>query len=349
MTSAKAKRQSQKKKRGGPLGGRVEQALHKQLEKLRAERRKRFRVLVSVKDEESFYTVHMAARLANCAMCDIILLYVRGVDRTGSINIQMARRNIIQAGQELPGMRVLRAAARELEKDLGIKLENCEEKASHVDAWGDPLGDMKLDYICEDGREIVLKLKVAPEVASGILDQYELGPYNLIILGEPVRWKKSGLWRLFHHVVAERVMAFAPCSVMVARDTLDKKGFFICLDGSAHGYNGMRRAAVLAHEAGEPITLFSVAQTSDDKDKARKIVEKGREILENLGIEVAGVQTAIGSDIVEQITNHGNDHLVITIIDRGHSRLHRIIFGSIADEVARLARTSVLDVRLGGK
>ena len=38
---------------------------------------------------------------------------------------------------------------------------------------------------------MVLKLKTAPDAANGILDQYELGPYNLMILGEPSRWRSE--------------------------------------------------------------------------------------------------------------------------------------------------------------
>ena len=330
-----------------PLDERHEQAVRQQMEKLRAARRKRFRVLVSVKDEETLYVVRMAARLANCPTCDIVLLYVRPIDRSGSIHVQLARRNILQAGVELPGLRILRAGLEVLRQELGLDIEQCETATAQMGAWGDPVGDAKVVYTCPDGREIVLKLKVSPEIASGILEQYELGPYNLIIMGEPVRWKKSGLWLLFHHVVAERVLAMAPCSVMIARDTLDRKGFFIYLDGSARSYNGMRRAAVLACEAGEPITLFAVAPTQDEMKQAQQIVDKGREILEKLGIPVRATKVAAG-DVVKRIVQQGSDHLVIAITDRGRTRLQRIFFGSIASEVARLASTSVLDVRLSG-
>ncbi len=329
-----------------PLSERHEEAVRKQAEKLRAARRKRFRVLVSLKDEETLYVVRMAARLANCPTCDIVLLYVRPVDRSGSIHVQLARRNILQAGAELPGLRILRAGLEELERELGVKTEDCETSSAQMGAWGDPVGDAKVVFTCPDGREIVLKLKVAPEIASGILDQYGLGPYNLIIMGEPVRWKRSGLWLLFHHVVAEKVLAMAPCSVMIARDTLDRRGFFIYLDGTARSYNGMRRAAVLACEAGEPITLFAVAPTQEQLREAQATVDKGREILESLGIPVRATKVATG-DVVKRIVQQGSDHLVIAITDRGRTRLQRILFGSIASEVARLATTSVLDVRLG--
>ncbi len=331
--------------RSSPLSSRTERAVQEQLERIRAERRKRFRVLVSVKDEETMYVVRLAARLANCPTCDIVLLYVRPIDRSGGVHIRLARQNMLEAGVELPGLRLLRQGLEVLREELDLPpLEKCDPRPSHTDAWGDPAGDNKVSFTCPDGREIVLKLKVAPEIASGILDQYELGPYNLIILGEPVRWKKSGLWVLFHHVVAERVLALAPCSVMIARDSLDRKGFFICTDGSARSMTAVRRAAVLAHEAGEEITLFSVAREAAEERRARKAVDDAAALLDKLDIPVKQTRIAIG-DPVKEIVRHGSDHMVIVVSDEGRSRLHRILFGSTASEVARQARTSVLDVR----
>ncbi len=327
-----------------PLSERHEEAVQKSVEKQRQKRRRRFRVLVSLKDEEGLYVVRLAARLANCDNCDIVLLYVRPIDRSGGIHIKIARQNMLEAGVELPGLRLLRQGLDVLKDELGLPLEECQAKSSHTDAWGDPAGDNKVSFDCPDGREIVLKLKVSPDITSGILDQYELGPYNLIIMGEPTRWKKSGLWVLFHHVVAERVMALAPCSVMIARDSLDRKGFFICTDGSARSMNTVRRAGVLAYEAGEDITLFSVAPTPADEDKARQAVEDAAEMLGKLDIPVKEKLTATG-DPAQQIVERGSDYMVIVVSDEGRTRLQRILFGSTATEVARRARTSVLDVR----
>ncbi len=330
-----------------PLADRTEKALQEQLKKLRTERRKRFRVLVSVKDEETLYVVRMAARIANCPTCDIVLLYVRPIDRSGSIHIKIARQNMLEAGVELPGLRVLRKGLEVLQDELGLEVDKCEMKAVHTEAWGDPAGDNKVSFTCPEGRELVLKLKVAPDITSGILDQYELGPYNLIILGEPVRWKKSGIWVLFHHVVAERILALAPCSVMIARDTLDKKGFFICTDGTARSMNAVRRAAVLACYAGEDITLFSVAPTEAERNKAQKAVDKAAKLLDDLGIPVKETKISVGKP-ADEIIRHGSDYFCIVVTDEGRSRLQRIFFGSTASEVARRAKTSVLDVRLSG-
>ncbi len=330
--------------RSSPLKDRHEQAVIEQVRKLQEERRKRFRVLVALKDEETLYVVRLAARLANCPKCDIVLLYVRPVDRSGVIQIQLARKNMLEAGVELPGLRLLKQALEVLKEELNLPLDSCESKSVHTEAWGDPAGDNKVSFRCPEGREIVLKLKVAPEVASGILDQYELGPYNLIIIGEPTRWKKSGIWVLFHHVVAERVLALAPCSVLIARDSLDRKGFFIYVDGSARAANAARRAAVLAYEAGEDITLFSVAESEAERAKAEKAVEDVAGILEKLDIPVKEKRVEVGRP-ADKIVECGADHLLTVIPDEGRSRLYRILFGSLAFEVARKAKTSVLNVR----
>ena len=125
-------------------------------------------------------------------------------------------------------------------------------------AWGDAAGDTKVEYNEPEGRSVVLKLKTAPDVAGGILDQYELGPYNLMILGEPSRWRGE-FKAFFDSGIVQTVTTMAPCSVLVARNSLDRRGFFICTDGSSRAMQAVRRAAVLAHMTGEPITLFSVA------------------------------------------------------------------------------------------
>ena len=333
--------------RKSPLHERHEEAVRKQLEKQRAERRKRFRILVSLKNEETLYVVRFAARLARCEACDIVLLFVRPIDqglRTGGLQMKIAREGMLEAGVEMPGLALLRKGLDVLKEELGLPLDKCESKASHTDAWGDPAGDNKVSFRCPQGREIVLKLKVAPDITTGILDQYELGPYNLIIMGEPTRWKKSGLWVLFHHVVAERVMALAPCSVMIARDSLDRQGFFICTDGSARSMNAVRRSAILAYEAGQEITLFSVAPTQAEHEKARKAVDDAAALLDKLDIPVKETIVAIG-DPVEKIVEYGEKYMVTVVSDEGRSRLQRILFGSTATEVARKAHTSVLDVR----
>ena len=328
------------------LSDRQERAVEKTLSNLRAQRRNRFRILACIDgSEEGSLPVRFAARLAPSDDCDIIVLYVRPIDQalwSGGLQLRLARQNMLEAGFELPGLRDLKQAL-EVLKEEGIDADSWPKETGHQDAWGDPLGDNKVEYRSPEGRSVVLKLKTAPDPAAGIVDQYELGPYNLIILGEPSRWR--GEFRSWFDVgVAQAVTAMAPCSVLVARDSLEKKGFFICTDGTARSMQAVRRSAVLAHTVGEPVTLFSAARTPEEESAADDNVRNARALLKAIGIKVKETRVAVG-DPATEIIEHGSDHQVIVVSDEGRSRLQRAIQGSTAYSVVRGARTSVLDVR----
>jgi nucleotide-binding universal stress UspA family protein len=328
------------------LSDRAERAVQKTLANVHAQRRKRFRVLACIDEtEESFDTVRLAARLANTDDCDIIVLFVRSIDQglwSGGLQVRVARQNMLDSGLELPGVNRLRQALDVLREE-GIPAEDWPRKTGHQDSWGDPLGDNKVEFNSEEGRSVVLKLKTAPDPAAGILDQYELGPYNLIIMGEPSRWRGE-FHSLFDAGVVQQVTVHAPCSVLVVRHPLDKPGFFICTDGSSRSMQAVRRAAVLAHMAGEPITLFSASQDESGLAAAEENVKNARALLKAMGIKVKDVITAAGAP-AEMIVQHGANHGIIVVSDEGRSRVQRMIRGSTAVDVVRKATTSVLDVR----
>lgn len=328
------------------LSDRQERAVEKTLANLAAQRRTRFRILACVDGtEEGFRNVRFAARLAPTDDCDIIVLYVRPIDQalwSGGLQLRLARQNMLEAGFELPGLRDLKKAL-EVLKEEGIDADSWPKETGHQDAWGDPLGDNKVEYRSPTGRTVVLKLKTAPDPASGILDQYELGPYNLMILGEPSRWRgEVSSW--FQAGVVQTVTMMAPCSVLVARDSLHKKGFFICTDGTARSMQAVRRSAVLASMVGQPITLFSVADSEEGKLAADENVKNARALLKAIGIKVEATLIAVGKP-VEQIIEHSKDYQIVVVTDEGRSRLERAFRGSVAYAVVKGARTSVLDVR----
>jgi nucleotide-binding universal stress UspA family protein len=328
------------------LSNRQERALEKTLQNLRIQRRNRFRVLACINEEEaSFVTVRFAARLAPGNDCDIIVLFVRPIDQelwSGGLQVRLARQNMLEAGLELPGVRHLKKAIEVLQEE-GIDVTGWPQETAHEDAWGDPAGDNKVVYTSPEGRTVVLKLKTAPDVANGILDQYELGPYNLMILGESSSWRGERISWLGKGVV-QRVTMLSPCSVLVVRDSLDKRGFFVCTDGTARSMQAVRRAAVLAHTVGEPITLFSAAPIPEARSAAAENVENARALLKALGITIADWRVAIGNPS-QQIIEFGSNHKIIVVTDEGRSWWRRLWRGSVAYEVVRRARTSVLDVR----
>jgi nucleotide-binding universal stress UspA family protein len=328
------------------LSDRAERAVQKTLANVYAKRRKRFRILACIDEtDESLSTVRMAARLACTDECDIIVLFIRPIDQglwSGGLQVRVARQNMLDSGLELPSINRMRVALKVLAEE-GIDTSNWKSDTGHSEAWGDPLGDNKVEFTSESGRTVVLKLKTAPDPAAGILDQYELGPYNLMILGQPSRWR-SELMSFFESGVVQQVTVLAPCSVLVVREPIDKKGFFICTDGTSRSMQAVRRAAVLAHSAGQPITLFSAAATEEGLETAEENVKNARALLKAMGIPVKAVKTAVGP-AAKAITEAGSDYKVIVVTDEGRTRLQRVLRGSTAVEVVRRAKTSVLDVR----
>ncbi|MGF7161140.1 nucleotide-binding universal stress UspA family protein [Rhodoligotrophos appendicifer] len=326
-----------------------EKAVQREIDEVRRQRRQRFRILACIDgSDESLETVRLAARLGKPDECDIILLYVRPLEHglaSGGLQVRVARQNMLEWGIEQPGIRDLRQGL-EILKAEGIAYEDWKFTIAHTDVWGDPLGDNKVEYRNETtGKSIVLKLKTAPDAASGILDQYELGPYNLMILGEPSRWRNEFSSFFFTTGVVQKVAMLAPCSVLVTRKAgQSKSGFFICTDGTARSTEAVKRAAVLAHSSGAPITIFAVAPSLKSRAAAREAVDNARAILKGMQIKVARTKIAVGEP-GEQIMRHGAGHQIIVVSDEGRTRWQRIFKGSTAYEVVRGAKTSVLDVR----
>jgi nucleotide-binding universal stress UspA family protein len=106
----------------------------------------------------------------------------------------------------------------------------------------------------------------------------------------------------------------------------------------------VRRSAVLATVTGEPITLFSVATTESGRSAAEEAVANAKALLRAMKINVAETRVAVGTP-AEEIIESGSLYKVIVVTDEGRSRLQRLFRGSIATDVVRGARTSVLDVR----
>jgi nucleotide-binding universal stress UspA family protein len=328
------------------LTDRQEAAVQKTFNQLRAQRRSRFRILACIDgSEESFICVRMASKLAVTDDCDIIVLYVRPIDQglhSGGLQVRLARQNMIDAGFELPGVKHLKDSLAVL-KEEGLDVSNWEKVGAHADAWGDAAGDTKVEYRSSTGRSVVLKLKTAPDVAGGILDQYELGPYNLMILGQASHWRGE-LRSFFGSGVVQTVATMSPCSVLVARASGDKKGFFIYTDGTSRSLHAVRRSAVLAHMMKEPITLFAVALTAERKAEAEEAIANAAALLKATSIPVADMRVAVG-DPLQEIVERGSTYSVICVTDEGRNRWQRLFKGSLASEVLRLARSSVLDVR----
>ena len=322
--------------------------LQQEMGETRQERRNRFRILVCIDGSDASYEgLRFASKIGDSDECDIILLYVRPIDqglRSGGLQVRVARENMLDWGLELPGIRYLKQGLDMLTGEDEISA-HWTASMSHSESWGDPLGDNKVEYCHENGRTIVLKLKTAPDPASGILDQYELGPYNLIIMGAPTHWH-SEMRAFFSASVTQKVAMLSPCSVMVARPNEHGrgKGHLICIDGTKHSLDAMRRDAVLAKHSGRPVTLFCGARQKSDIATAGRVLEKATEMLAKIDIEVQDVLVGVGNP-TEEIVRAGDDYCVVAVADSGKKLFRRLFAGGTAFKVMGAAKTSVLNIR----
>lgn len=310
------------------------------------ENENRFRILVCIDgSDESYNTLRYAAKLGRGVEADICLLYVRPMDkgmRSGGLNVRVARENMLNWGLELPGIRYLKKG-RDLLIEHGHMGEDWEEKATHVDVEGDPLGDNKIEYTNAQGKRIILKLKVAPDIASGILAQWEIARYDLIILGASGRWQ--GMAKAFWDpAIAEKVAIHAPCSVIVARSLEAGHGHLICTDGSEKAQDMVIKDGMLASRCQCPISLMSVSMDEESLDVAERAVADGAKVLKEKDIDVAETITAVGNPI-EQIIETGANYSLIVLSDTGKTRLQRFFMGSVAFKVMSTAHNSVMIVR----
>lgn len=307
----------------------------------------RFRILVCLDgSDECYQSLRYAAKLGGGVDADIVLLYVRPTDqglRSGGLQVRVARENMLKWGIELPGIQYLKKG-RDMLKDLDVMSGNdWKEEVVHTDVDGDPLGDNKINYVNEHGKMVVLKLKVATDIATGILEQWELGEYDIIILGASSRWK--GMARSFWDpAVAEKVAVHAPCSVLVARDLDVGHGHLICTDGSDESMEMVRQDAVLASRCECPISLMSVALDVEDEPKAKENVAKAESMLNQLGIDVLESIIRVGNP-VDEIIEAGPNYSLIVMSESSKSGLHRFFMGSVAFKVMENAHNSVLVAR----
>ena len=313
------------------------------------ERCERFRILVCVDgDDECYRGLEYAARMGGSrADCDIVLLHVRPIDQclaSGGLQVRLARENMLSWGLELPALRYLRdglsmlAAKQEVGTDwVSVDL--------HTDVEGDPLGDHKTEYRHPSGRKIILKLKTSPDAASGILDQYELGPYNLIILGSGALGR-SRLRATLAPNTAEKVALHAPCSVLVARSLVAGNGHLVCVDGSPKALEAAMEEGKIAARFSDPM-LSAICVATDDNmiSEAQEILDFLEETLKKeLNFRLKATYVRVGS-IVDEIVKVGQDYSVIVLGGSTKSTLQRMVTSSIPLDVMRKASNSVMIIR----
>jgi nucleotide-binding universal stress UspA family protein len=308
---------------------------------------KRFRILVCIDgSDESYRGLRYAARLGGGVDADICLLFVRPVDqglRSGGLEARVVRENLLEWGLELPGTKHL-MKGQEILTELGMMSDDWAQQTVHVDKKGDPLGDNSIIYTSSNGKTVTLKLEVAPDIVGGILEEAEGGGYDLLIIGASERWQTGIIKTIWDPAVAQKVVARAPCSVIVARELEQGRGHLICTDGTENAIDIARKDAILASRCACPISLITVIPETVTEAEGAEILLRTREAIEEDGPEVVDSLLKVGQP-VDEIVQAGADYSVI-VIGRSDKRRKWWLFETdIAYQVLERAENSVMIVR----
>jgi nucleotide-binding universal stress UspA family protein len=308
---------------------------------------KRFRILVCIDgSDESYRGLRYAARLGGGVDADICLLFVRPVDqglRSGGLEARVVRENLLEWGLELPGTKHL-MKGQEILTELGMMSDDWAQQTVHVDKKGDPLGDNSIIYTSSNGKTVTLKLEVAPDIVGGILEEAEGGGYDLLIIGASERWQTGIIKTIWDPAVAQKVVARAPCSVIVARELEQGRGHLICTDGTENAIDIARKDAILASRCACPISLITVIPETVTEAEGAEILVRTREAIEEDGPEVVDSLLKVGQP-VDEIVQAGADYSVI-VIGRSDKRRKWWLFETdIAYQVLERAENSVMIVR----
>lgn len=308
----------------------------------------RFSILICIDgSEESLRALKYAVRVGSGSDADLTLLYVRPVDqglRTGGLQISVARENLLDWGIELPGMKALKNS-RDTLVELGWLGEDWPEEFKHTDVSGDPLGDNMIVYKSDEGRSITLKLMVSPSVAHGILDESDLGQYDLTVLSKPGNEEDAALPGFIDSKIAETVAIEHSGTVLVTKAIEESHGHLVCVTNSEESIVAARRDAIIASRCACPVYLFSVAADESEREDAQIAIERAEEAIKEVGINVSGTKTVIG-DPIETIIEEGKNYSVIVMsAARQKSAWRRFFTTSTAYKVLERAHNSVMIAR----
>lgn len=228
----------------------------------------------------------------------------------------------------------------------------------------------RLDQTIPDKDEVSIRQRVGRGISAAdeILDLSIEEEMDLIVLGTHGR---KGLRHLILGSVAEQVVRYAPCPVLTVRcpsdgpsEYADLKRIVLPVDFSEHSKLAARYAVALAEKASAELVVMHVI----DQTVHPSFYSVGKESLLELDLELqnrtkaaivefmveAGAKIDFGCEVAEgkpaaEITRYAdaNKDSLIIIASHGAGAMERLLMGSTAERVVRMAESPVLVVKLG--
>ncbi|MFO0588014.1 MAG: universal stress protein [Polyangiaceae bacterium] len=222
----------------------------------------------------------------------------------------------------------------------------------------------KAAELAEGGLLVATHLEEGEPPHAVIVECAERIGANLIVIGSHGR---TGIKRMLLGSVAEHVVRYAHCPVLVARSGPQSGPVVTGTDLSEAARPGLAEAARLAASSGSELHVFYVlnagwfghsgvglspAALAEAMSGSQAFTEANeslqREIdLATKGLSVKTVGKVTIGDAAAILVQHAEDvgaRLVVTAT-HGRTGLRRALIGSVAERIVRLSHTSVLVVR----
>lgn len=182
------------------------------------------------------------------------------------------------------------------------------------------------------------------EPHQAIIDEAVDKKADMIIVGRR-GWK--GLMKVLMGEVAARVIAHAPCKVLVVPRAakIEYRTILVCADGSAHSNAAVSEAIAIAKRCGSTILAVSAMRDNTEQEEAasnvNKVVESGQR--EGIAVEALTPTGRSYDVIVETAGGRGVDLIVMGTY--GKTGVRKLLMGSATKKVIEQAGCAVLVVK----
>ena len=182
--------------------------------------------------------------------------------------------------------------------------------------------------------------------SQAIVDEASGKKVDMIIVG---RHGRTGLMKVLMGQVAARVIAHAPCKVLVVPKAarIEYSNILVAIDGSAHSNAALTEAIAIAKRCGSHLIALSAMRDETERQEAENYVNKASDLAQKEGVSAEAV-TPIGRSfnaIIETAGGRGVDLIVMGTY--GKTGVKKLLMGSSTEKVIGNAGCAVLVVKAG--
>lgn len=216
----------------------------------------------------------------------------------------------------------------------------------HTDTAMQDYFDNLREAAAEENVELDIVVRRTSDAYKGIIEEAIDKKSDVIIMG---RRGMTGLKRVLMGSVTAKVIAYAPCKVLIVPKEANIKGENIMLatDGSRFSEAAKKEAINMAKRCPQvkTFTALSVASSSDKLGESKAILERVKVAANKEGVEMQELATVgVPYETIIQTAKERDINVILTGT-HGRTGIEKLLMGSVAERVVALSHCSVLVVK----